>query len=598
MWPLPSHIDAAEALAAIPVSQDVDGAHFMSQVRGESHEPREAFAPLTAEGVMYALDHYGIEPGGLHAVILGRSDLVGQPLARLLGARGATVTLLHSQSRDHKLLCEKADLLISAIGKPRFVQSDWIKPGAVVVNVGTTFTGDSMVPDIPPIAELGHASLVLRTLGPTSVALCLRNVAKAAAARPLPGALASTPVLSNEEILGQLGSIPGWSLAFSDKKPLLTKDFWFPAYSVASRAVRDVCSKAELMNHHPNLKLTHHCTHGAVLTAELSTYVSGGVTDFDLALAKAVDEVCKHEEGTQHAPEVEMKDFEFELPEELIAHFPAEGRQSRLLVIEGPSEGVEAEIRDHRFADLPSLLPRGAHLVFNESKVLAARMFARTPAHPEPVEVMFLSPHGQAPAGNAAEALEEPCQKQLWDAMIRLPLREAGAIFTVAPPAPNDSGLTLEVLQLSSKWIEEGEAEGVEVVLRMSGEPGLKAGEAFARFGHIPLPPYMRRDAGAQDSQDYQTVYAREDACGSVAAPTAGLHFTQGLLETLQAQNIGHSAVTLHVGAGTFRPVTAKQVAEHAMHAESFSMEVSAIEAVAKSLEEQRPAPRLCGFRV
>lgn len=556
--------------------------------------PSEAFAPLTAEGVMRALDHYGIQVHGLHAVILGRSHLVGQPLALLLGARGATVTLLHSQSQDHKSLCEKADLLVSAVGKARFVQSDWIKPGAVVVNVGTTFTGESIVPDIPPISELGHAFLVVRTLGPTSVALCLRNVAQAAASRPaLPGATASTPLLSNDATMEQLTSVPGWSLAFQEGRPFLTKDFWFPAYSVACQAVQEVCQKAELMNHHPNLKLSHHCTHGVVLTAEISTYVSGGITDFDFALAKAMDQISPSEaqDVQKHVPEVHMKDFEYELPEELIARSPAEGRRSRLLLIEGGKEQGTYDLQDRQFLDLPSLLPSRAHLVFNESKVISARMFAHLDASGPPVEVMFLAPHSPAERlpTNAAEALHRACHGQLWNAMIRMPLREADAIFKV-PSKSSTSLSSVEVVQLSSKWVEEGESEGVEAIVRLRcSDRSLLASEAFGQFGHIPLPPYMRRDAEAKDLQDYQTVYAKEDACGSVAAPTAGLHFTDELLGNLEAKGIRRSPVTLHVGAGTFRPVTAKQVSEHAMHTESFSMEVPALEEVAKSLKEKRP---------
>jgi len=189
MWPLPPHIDATRAYSSIPMHQDVDGVHFFARISqrtvGEgAHMIDTACAPATCAGVIRLLDHYGISPEGLKTLVVGRSRLLGQPLSALLCARGATVTLAHRQSMDLHKLCGEADLLVTAAGSPRLIQGSWVKPGATVINIGTTFENDTIVPDIAPFEDFKHAKLVVRTVGPLSAAMLFRNVAQVAAYRP------------------------------------------------------------------------------------------------------------------------------------------------------------------------------------------------------------------------------------------------------------------------------------------------------------------------------------------------------------------------------------------------------------------------------
>jgi len=186
MWPLPPTIDAREAYAAIPSRQDVDGAHFPGRLDPALSPEFGAHPPVACCGVLRTLEHYGVSIDGRQVLVIGRSWLTGQPLASLLASKGATVTLAHSGSRDLDNLCGAADIVISAVGKPGLVNIDRVKSGAVVVNIGTTFAHGDLVPDILPAEDdtPHHAELVVRSVGPISVATLLRNVAENAAMAP------------------------------------------------------------------------------------------------------------------------------------------------------------------------------------------------------------------------------------------------------------------------------------------------------------------------------------------------------------------------------------------------------------------------------
>jgi len=175
--------------------------------------------------------------------------------------------------------------------------------------------------------------------------------------------------------------------------------------------------------------------------------------------------------------------------------------------------------------------------------------------------------------------------------MVRSALVAPGsALVARAAEAPGGAELRLRVERVVSAWIEEDEDDGVEAVLTLSTNiPDLSAHEVFDTFGHVPLPPYMRRDAEDVDRATYQTVYASKDAAGSVAAPTAGLHFSPEVMSDLQAKGVRWTPLALHVGAGTFRPVIAERIAEHDMHRESFAVEVGALREIIASLEAGRP---------
>ncbi len=181
--PLPQGIDTTRILDAIRPAKDVDGFH--PENVGLLQQGRPRFLPCTPAGVMRMLKVSGIETAGKHAVVIGRSDIVGKPMAALLGQKGAdaTVTLCHSRTRDIRAFCREADILVAALGIPRFVQGDWIKPGAVVIDVGINRVGDRLVGDVDflPAAEVAAAiTPVPGGVGPMTIAMLLANTLRAA----------------------------------------------------------------------------------------------------------------------------------------------------------------------------------------------------------------------------------------------------------------------------------------------------------------------------------------------------------------------------------------------------------------------------------
>ena len=240
---------------------------------------------------------------------------------------------------------------------------------------------------------------------------------------------------------------------------------------------------------------------------------------------------------------MKLSDFHFDLPRELIAQQPLTRRSaSRLLRLDRRSGALQ----DAAFRELPELLAPGDLLVFNNTRVIPARVFGRkeTGGH---VEIML-------------ERLldDRECLAQL---RVSKPLREGGRILL-------EDGSALEVVA----------RDGVFFHLRSAG-PGLAV--LLERFGHMPLPPYITRDDTAADRERYQTVYARHP--GAVAAPTAGLHFDETVLAALDARGIERAEVTLHVGAGTFQPVRCENLEDHRMHAEYLEVSAEVCAAVARA---------------
>jgi len=224
-----------------------------------------------------------------------------------------------------------------------------------------------------------------------------------------------------------------------------------------------------------------------------------------------------------------VADFDFELPSDRIALRPARPRDSaRLLVVRG------SEISDHQVLDLPQLLGPGDVLVFNDTKVIPAQLEGK---------------RGQATIGATLHKREGPRE---WQAFLRNARRAR-------------VGDTIEFGENVSASVVEKSDDG-SALLRFHGDEPVEL--LIERAGRMPLPPYIasRREADEADRSDYQTMFAREK--GAVAAPTAALHFTPGLLEALDARAIGRETLTLHVGAGTFLPVKAEDTTAHKMHAE------------------------------
>jgi S-adenosylmethionine:tRNA ribosyltransferase-isomerase len=254
---------------------------------------------------------------------------------------------------------------------------------------------------------------------------------------------------------------------------------------------------------------------------------------------------------------VRVADFDFNLPTELIAQEPSlERGTSRLLRL----GRVDGRVTYHRFADLPHLLTRGDLLVVNDTRVFPARLIGR-----------------RLPGGGAAECF-----------LVR-PGDEPGTWSALVHPGQR--------LKPGSRMVFErdGHCLEAEVISRHfhgrrlvrlhtpSGEPVMSAIHAI---GHVPLPPYVRRDDTPIDRERYQTVYARHE--GSIAAPTAGLHFTPDILDALDHAGIERATITLHVGYGTFQPVRVEEVEAHRMEPEPFSVGTEAAARLSQALRAQR----------
>lgn len=186
-FPLPSHVEAEKVMRAIDPAKDVDGFHPLNQGLLLQGTPR--FVPATPRGVVELLVRSGHSPAGKRVVVLGRSNVVGRPLAAALLAKGprgdATVTVAHSRTPDLPAVCREADILVAAIGVPRFVKAGWVKPGAVVIDVGTSRVDGKLVGDVDfdAVREVASAiTPVPRGVGPMTIAMLLQNTLEAAQA--------------------------------------------------------------------------------------------------------------------------------------------------------------------------------------------------------------------------------------------------------------------------------------------------------------------------------------------------------------------------------------------------------------------------------
>lgn len=224
-------------------------------------------------------------------------------------------------------------------------------------------------------------------------------------------------------------------------------------------------------------------------------------------------------------------DFTFDLPEELIAQYPpAERGASRLLCLDKDSGGI----KDQQFSDLSNLLREGDLLVFNNTRVIPARLY------------------GHKPSGGKVEILVERLLDE-HDALAQIKASKS--------PKPD----SLIILNSGEELIVTGR-QG-DMFLLHSDNILL---DVLHKSGHMPLPPYIARDDEHTDESRYQTIFAAKD--GAVAAPTAGLHFTEGLLQNIKAKQVETAELTLHVGAGTFQPVRVDDVTAHKMHSELFEV--------------------------
>jgi S-adenosylmethionine:tRNA ribosyltransferase-isomerase len=266
----------------------------------------------------------------------------------------------------------------------------------------------------------------------------------------------------------------------------------------------------------------------------------------------------EHESCPAEVP-MRVEDFDFDLPDDLIAQTAVPRGQSRLLVLDRAAGAVS-----HRqIADLPALLRPGDLLVVNDTRVFAARLLGRRVPSGGAVECLLLRPSAtQAPPGTPPsmewDALMHPGQKLKPGALVRFE-GAAGALMG-------------EVL--------ERRFQGRRTI-RLWSERGGDVTTLIDALGHVPLPPYIHRDDTSADRERYQTVFARER--GSVAAPTAGLHFSQATLDELAARGVERAEITLHVGYGTFKPVTVGRVEDHVVDPEPYHVSEAAAAAIVRA---------------
>jgi len=273
-----------------------------------------------------------------------------------------------------------------------------------------------------------------------------------------------------------------------------------------------------------------------------------------------------------HRSGMHVRDFEFELPTEAIATRPAEPRDAARLLVhdlgaETDGQTVGADLTRHRrVVDLPSELRPGDLLVVNDTRVLPARVHARR-ASGGRVELLFLEARPSADEPRAWRALVKPARKLV-------PGERLAVEGTDGRATDGAQRVVVRALERDGDgavWSVALEAEGRDVPVEA----------LLAEVGAVPLPPYITRAVEAADSERYQTLFARVP--GAIAAPTAGLHFTPGLVAALAERGVERTTVTLHVGAGTFLPVTAERVEDHVMHDERYVLPAEACTAIART---------------
>ena len=254
---------------------------------------------------------------------------------------------------------------------------------------------------------------------------------------------------------------------------------------------------------------------------------------------------------------IDINSFDYPLPDERIAKFPLENRtDSKLMVYRN------GDISESCFRNLAEHLPKGSMLVFNNTRVIRARVIMHKPSGAR-IEVFCLEPHNPADYERAFAA-RESCE---WSCIVgNIKKWKEGYVeinFTLA-----------EAEYHLRAWISErGEREHI---IRFEWNAPLSFGEVLEELGRIPIPPYLNRESEEIDLTRYQTVYSKVE--GSVAAPTAGLHFASDMIAQMKADGFCFDEVTLHVGAGTFLPVKSENAAQHPMHTEHFEVQLSTLE--------------------
>lgn len=251
-----------------------------------------------------------------------------------------------------------------------------------------------------------------------------------------------------------------------------------------------------------------------------------------------------------------LKEFDFNLPEELIAQHPSGIRGQDKLMLLNRKTG---ETEHHNMSDLPDLILPGTLMIFNNSKVRRARCYGIKETTGREQEFMFLNQLDST--GNTWNTMVKGAKKQKPGMRYTFPDGTTGTIID----RQENTGTEFRALRFESPVTEEW----------------------FEKNGHIPLPPYIKREDTEEDSERYQNIYAKET--GSAACPTAGLHFTEEMLSRLSEKGIERDFVTLHVGLGTFLPVREEKIEDHKMHEEAFTVSEATAEKINQAKKEGRP---------
>lgn len=270
--------------------------------------------------------------------------------------------------------------------------------------------------------------------------------------------------------------------------------------------------------------------------------------------------------------DININDFDYNLPEDRIPLHPLEKRDECKLLVFSPKRHIYHRV----FKELPDLLPPGAFVVCNDTKVINARLLFHKETGAA-IELFLLEPLSPADYQVNFQS-RDFCT---WKCLVGNSKKWKEGLISATIPI--GSGKELKVYARRGEINEDGSS----AVTFIWEHPEITFSEIIEQLGKMPIPPYLNRESEDSDLQDYQTVYAR--VTGSVAAPTAGLHFTPQVFDDLRAHNVGVGKVTLHVGAGTFRPVKSETIGDHSMHSEPFSVTLELIDRLIEWKKSDKP---------
>jgi len=552
MWPLPTHIDSRKMYNSISLDRDVDGAHYIGQLELSSYDciddsKNTPTPPVTPMAVMTLLENYGVEVKNKKVLVVGRSRIVGSPLAYMFRNQDAIVTVAHAKTTTSKLeeLMKASEIIVACAGTPNLLSKSWIQPGSTIINIGTTFSknGEVLLSDF----EDGDLSLTASKyspvpggVGPLSVACLFKNVISTAWKR-----------------MEKVGNVES---TWQKRSDCLKRTVHFKNYDDALAFANKINHMSSELDHHANMTFSHECVDGVNLEIEFFTYEANAVTDKDYMAAQRVDNIIEDEK-------IKMDDFSYNLKINSIAKYPAEPRgSSRLLRVD--DNGFVSHYDN--FSESFLHLAEDAHIVFNESKVANARINVAHDYYGSDIEMMIL---------DLGDCVGKKTEGQKLSVMLRIEGVQIGDTFF----DKKDGRGTFRVVKVVEPWIEDEQSNGngTECIIECSVDDDITLSNFLDRVGSIPIPPYLSRNAEQSDETAYNNVYAADS--GSVAAPTAGLHFTDSLLNKVGSDNITY--LSLHVGAGTFKPVVADDARDHAMHGESFSVSVAELRRIIDTLK-------------